>query len=67
MKEIRNIAFFGDGNCLEGSNLYQEAGLAGHLVASRGIDTVTGGYVGITYVCSKGTISFGILRIHIQR
>lgn len=63
MKKIRNIVFFGDGNCSEGSNLYKEAELAGHLIASRGINVVTGGYAGIMDACLKGAVPFGVERI----
>jgi uncharacterized protein (TIGR00730 family) len=63
MEKIRNIVFFGDGNCPEGSNLYQKAELAGYLVASRGINVVTGGYAGIMDACLKGAIPFGVERI----
>ncbi len=63
MEKVRNIVFFGDGNSPEGSNLYKEAELAGHLVASRGINVVTGGYAGIMDACLKGAVPFGVERI----
>lgn len=63
MEKIRNIVFFGDGNCPEGSNLYKRAELAGHIVASRGINVVTGGYAGIMDACLKGATPFGVERI----
>lgn len=63
MGKIQNIAFFGKGNCPESSRLYKKAEFAGRLVASRGINVVTGGYAGIMDACLKGAIPFDVERI----
>lgn len=63
MGRIQNIVFFGEGNCPENSELYKDAEFAGRLVASRGINVITGGYAGVMDACLKGANPFAVERI----
>lgn len=63
MGKIQNIVLFGDGACPVGSKLYELAKSVGYLLASRGINIITGGYAGIMDAGLKGASSFDVQRI----